>query len=539
MTDRLDLPTRYREQIESLLQEFVPEAEVWAYGSRVSGLNHEASDLDLVLRGPDLEPISMDQILDLEEAFERSNIPILVEARDWSRLPKSFHREIAQNYVAIQKVSPSKVKHQVTLEKMIEVNPKRPLTKGTRTPFISMADVVEHSRSPESTKIRKYKGGGARFRYGDTLLARITPCLENGKTAWVNNLAKGVTAHGSTEFIVLAARTGITHPLFIYYLARSPTFRAYAIEQMTGTSGRQRVPTEAVKAYRFELPPLEEQRRIAHVLGALDDKIELNRRMCETLEEMARALFRSWFVDFDPVRAKMEGRWREGESLPGLPAELYDHFPNRLVPSELGPIPDGWQVKMLGEIAREIRSNVHPLQSPNKVFHHFSLPAYDKGQSPIPEAGEKIRSSKTKIKPGVVLISRLNPDIERVWLADVSAERSVCSKEFLVLAPYPPLGRSYIYCLGRSESFRDTFQSLVTGTSKSHQRVRADVTLAVNVIYPSSPVINGFDQEASSLLERSLACRREARSLTALRDTLLPKLVSGEVRAGEAEALLA
>ena len=100
---------------------------------------------------------------------------------------------------------------------------------------------------------------------------------------------------------------------------------------------------------RFLIPPLPEQRAIAHVLGKLDDKIELNRRMNETLEEMARALFKSWFVNFDPVRAKMEGRWRRGESLPGLPAELYDLFPDRLVPSELGDIPEGWEVKALAE----------------------------------------------------------------------------------------------------------------------------------------------------------------------------------------------
>ena len=104
--------------------------------------------------------------------------------------------------------------------------------------------------------------------------------------------------------------------------------RQYAISQMTGTSGRQRVPTEALNHLEIPLPPLEEQRAIAHVLGTLDDKIELNRRMNETLEAMARALFTSWFVDFEPVRAKMDGRWHRGESLPGLPADLFDLFPD-------------------------------------------------------------------------------------------------------------------------------------------------------------------------------------------------------------------
>ena len=111
-----------------------------------------------------------------------------------------------------------------------------------------------------------------------------------------------------------------------------------------------------------QVPPLPEQRAIAHVLGTLDDKIELNRRMNETLEEMARALFKSWFVDFDPVRAKMEGRWRRGESLPGLPADLYDLFPNRLVDSELGEIPEGWEVGVLDDVI-ELLSGVTPKTS--------------------------------------------------------------------------------------------------------------------------------------------------------------------------------
>ncbi|MDW8228040.1 MAG: restriction endonuclease subunit S [Anaerolineales bacterium] len=103
-------------------------------------------------------------------------------------------------------------------------------------------------------------------------------------------------------------------------------------------------PVTYLRTIELPLPPLPEQRAIAHILGTLDDKIELNRRMSQTLEAMARALFKAWFVDFEPVRAKMEGRWRRGESLPGLPAELYDLFPDRLVPSELGEIPEGWRV---------------------------------------------------------------------------------------------------------------------------------------------------------------------------------------------------
>ena len=304
---------------------------------------------------------------------------------------------------------------------VIDVNPKRVLTRSAPAPFVSMADVREHHRSFVTRQTREYKGGGARFRNGDTLLARITPCLENGKTAWVTGLPDGVIAHGSTEFIVMSAQAGVTDPLFVYYLARSPVFRSYAINQMTGTSGRQRVPTEAVKTYAFLLPPLEEQQRIAHVLGTFDDKIELNRRMNETLEEMAKTLFKSWFVDFDPVRAKLDGRWRPGESLPGLPAELYSHFPERLVGSQIGFIPEGWRAERLGEgFVRQLRLAEDPLEAPDTLFAHYSIPAFDRGELPVMEWGSGIRSRKTRLRPNVVLVSKLNPDIERVWLVDVA-----------------------------------------------------------------------------------------------------------------------
>ena len=123
----------------------------------------------------------------------------------------------------------------------------------------------------------------------------------------------------------------------------------HAKSMATGTTVLH-LARDAIPSYAFGLPPLEEQRAIAHVLGTLDDKIELNRRMNETLEAMARALFTSWFVDFEPVRAKMDGRWHRGESLPGLPAEHFDLFPDTLAPSQLGDIPEGWEVKALGEV---------------------------------------------------------------------------------------------------------------------------------------------------------------------------------------------
>ena len=273
------------------------------------------------------------------------------------------------------------------------------------------------------------------------------------------------------------------------------------------------------------IPPLPEQRAIAHILGTLDDKIELNRRMNQTLEAMARAIFQDWFVDFGPVRAKMEGQD------PYLAPELWNLFPDRLADSALGEIPEGWGVETLSEVVTHLRTNENPGKYPDTLFSHFSIPAYDQGQVPQQDPGGSIKSSKTVVQPGVVLLSKLNPEIERVWLVDVTArERAICSTEFLVLSPRLPFPRSYVYCYFQTPVFRDLIQTLVTGTSGSHQRVQPNSILSLPAIIPSAPVIDMFDQQAEAFLVMSLTYLRGSTALAAQRNTLLPKLVSGEVR---------
>jgi len=280
-----------------------------------------------------------------------------------------------------------------------------------------------------------------------------------------------------------------------------------------------------VHARRISVPPVAEQRHIAAILGALDDKIELNRRMSETLDEMARALFKSWFVDFDPVHAKAEGRPSS------LPPDLDALFPDSFEPSELGPIPAGWRTERFGTIVDQHRHSEHPFDSPATVFDHYSIPAYDATQTAKEEAGEHIKSAKLRVLPGTVLLSRLNPEIERVWLSDVTpGDRAVCSTEFMVLEPRQPIGRNYVYCLTRSPSFRRQIESLVTGTSRSHQRARPEAVLSLPVLIPPASLVHCFGKQVSPALTRTLHCRKEMKALAALRDTLLPKLLSGELR---------
>jgi len=319
---------------------------------------------------------------------------------------------------------------------------------------------------------------------------------------------------------------------FLRYWLNSPIMAAHIHGFRDGTvAERLNLPT--IRALTVALPPLAEQRAIAHILGTLDDKIELNRRMTETLEAMARALFKSWFVDFDPVRAKAEGRG------PGLPQPLADLFPARLVDSELGEIPEGWEVGMFGDVVEQVRDSENPLESPEKGFRHFSIPAFDDGQWPNQELGESIKSLKSRVPPGVVLLSKLNPEIERVWLVDVEpGGRAVCSTEFLVLAPRAPHGRSFVYCLARSPLFRRELEGLVTGTSKSHQRAQVSSILQLPVVRPAQSLLTRFEGAAEPLLARSLECRRESRTLASVRDALLPKLISGEMRVKNAQKVV-
>ncbi len=194
---------------------------------------------------------------------------------------------------------------------------------------------------------REFQGGGSRFAVGDTLMARITPCLENGKITQFTADSKEIIGHGSTEFIIIRGRPNVSDTNFVYYLTRWDDVRLFAIAQMSGTSGRQRVPTDSLQNLDVELPSLLEQQKIAHILGSLDDKIELNSQMNETLEAMVLAIFKSWFVDFDPVRAKVEGRQPAGIDVETI-ALLPEHFED----SEIGEIPSGWKIERFEKILR-------------------------------------------------------------------------------------------------------------------------------------------------------------------------------------------
>ena len=320
---------------------------------------------------------------------------------------------------------------------------------------------------------------------------------------------------------------------YLRYFLASSAFQSQIRSIASGSVQLNYGPTH-LKQMNILVPPFSEQCLIASILGTLDDKIELNRRMNETLEAMAQALFKSWFVNFEPVRAKSEGRWRRGESLPGLPAEHYGLFPDRLVDSELGEIPEGWEVFNFDQLVIRHTESFSPAQNPSIEYELFSFPAYDAGQLPAVAPGSSIRSTKTKVLEGAILLSKLNPEIPRVWVpANATGMPQICSTEFLVLTPRPPVNRSLLFCLFTGEEFRTLLESLVTGTSRSHQRVPPKALMVSEVLAGSPSTFGRFGELIDGMVDRILSNRSESVELANLRDGLLPKLMSGELRVPE------
>lgn len=318
------------------------------------------------------------------------------------------------------------------------------------------------------------------------------------------------------------------NPRFLLYWLVSPDTQAHLLTMAGGGATRNALTKSMIEGLQLPQPPLPIQEAIASVLASLDDKIALNRRMNETLEAMARALFRSWFVDFDPVRAKAEGRPT------GLPADLDTLFPSEFEDSPLGEIPNGWRAGTVSDVAGMGRQQVNPGDAPDEVFAHFSIPAFDAGRNPILEVGFAIKSNKLVVTPGSILVSKLNPHIPRVWLTDVDpAYRAVGSTEFFVLQAKAPHSSAFLYSLMSSPEFAVDLQTLVTGTSNSHQRVQPEAFMSYSLAVPSDETATAFESLVKPLLDQVLANRKEMAQLAKTRDELLPRLLSGEIEVAE------
>ena len=537
----IDLNPKHFETVQHILAKYVPGCEVRAFGSRVKWTAKDYSDLDLAVVGS--KPLTLRQTGQLAEAFEESNLPIRVDVLDWHTISEEFKKIITEEYEVIQgseavtaneesgtisKNSTTKNNHWdvVKLGDVVQINPRRTLKKKKKAFHLAMKDVEVYKREIISHSSKEFRGSGTRFQNGDTLLARITPCLENGKTVYVDCLKSNQIGHGSTEFIVLSGIEDKTDNLFVYYLARDPGLRTFAIHSMQGSTGRQRVDADSLRLFEFSLPPIEEQRRIAHILGTLDGKIELNRQINETLDATARAIFKSWFVDFDPVKSKMEGR-----KPPCMDTEAAALFPSAFKDSSLKKIPHGWQITTIDEDFNLVMGQSPPGSTYNEDGE--GMPFYQ-GRTDFgfryPTQRVYCSAPKRFAEEGDTLVSVRAP------VGDINMVKEKCSIGRGVAAIRHKSGsRSYTYYT--MQSLKEIFSRYEAEGTVFGSINKTDFQ-TLSHLRPPDEIVETFERLVHPLDQTIENNENESRTLAQTRDTLLPKLLSGEIRVDEANEIL-
>ena len=325
---------------------------------------------------------------------------------------------------------------------------------------------------------------------------------------------------------------------FLHYVVASRQFTDYVVSVQTGTAVPH-ISRNQIGEYEFILPSFPQQRTIARILGTLDDKIDLNRRMNETLEAMARALFKDWFVDYGPVRAKAEGRD------PGLPQSLADLFPARVVDSDLGEIPEGWLVESLADRIEAVKGVSYkgsglgaggvPLHNLNSIhegggYKYEGIKYY---------SGE--HAERHVVLPGDVIVANTEQGHERLLIGyaavvpDFYGSYAIASHHIYRLRPKPrsQLKTSYLCWLLNSPQMHDVVSGFANGTTVN--MLPFDALQKPLMVCPPATLVEAFDALAANVGQRCEEMLSESRTLAALRDLLLPKLISGEIRLREAE----
>ena len=329
----------------------------------------------------------------------------------------------------------------------------------------------------------------------------------------------------NSGMVLLRADQSQLSPLFLYQFVRSSLFKQQVLALTTG-SAQPQLPIRDIIRINLTFPPLPEQKAIASVLGTLDDLIEANREINETLEEMARALFKSWFVDFDPVRARLEGRQPAG-----MDAATAALFPNHFQDSELGQIPKGWVNTTIGETC-EINSWSLGKNDKLDTLEYVEISEVNRGDIAdivTYHRGDEPSRARRRLRHGDSVLSTVRPDRGAYFLSLNPPENRVASTGFAVLTP-SKTPWSFIHAAMTQPEVSDHLGHLADGGA--YPVVRPEIIGAIEVVVPnSSAILDAFQQVCAPLFEMAESNRLESRDLATLRDTLLPKLLSGEVKA--------
>ena len=507
------------------------------FGSRATGTFSPASDIDLALYG---DGVTLADQADLASRMEDLNLPVTVDLLRVSTVDsdvlrkhieqhgKLFYQKAATNRASEEKsLAMASEWKKYKLTDLAELSGGFAFKSGDYAPFgrfilrtLNIRDDGNISKDDAVFLPEELCAQYERFelREHDTLFVMVGATL--GKVGFVR--ADDLPALLNQNMWLIRAKQEIADARFVHY-----AFRNSIIKSLHWASGsaREFLRRDDCRNISIAAPQkIEEQRAIAHILGTLDDKIELNRKMNETLEAMTRALFQSWFVDFAPVRAKAEGRD------PGLPADIAALFPDSFENSELGPIPKGWRLLPLPEVI-----DVNPSRPLRKgaIAPYLDMANMPTQGHSADEVVEREFSSGMRFINGDTLVARITPCLEngKTAFVDFLDENQVGwgSTEYIVLRPKPPLPNEFAYCLARSAVFRDFAIQSMTGSS-GRQRVPAEALSHFKIVSPSEPVAELFGSFVEPLFVRAGQVAKESRALAALRDTLLPKLISGELR---------
>ena len=379
------------------------------------------------------------------------------------------------------------------LKDIVEINPTESLKKGTVAKKIGMDVLQPYCRAIPSFSFEPYTGG-TKFKNGDTIMARITPCLENGKTAMVNILDDNEIGFGSTEYIVFRAKNNITDPCFIYYLVTSDCIRNPAIKSMVGSSGRQRVQTDVVANLSIKLPPFPTQQKIAAILSSLDDKIELNNKININLEQQAGVLFKNWFVDFEPFGGKMPEGWKVGKL-----SDIADYL-NGLAMQKFRPLEDeeGLPVLKIKELRQGCYDESSELCSPSKVRPEYI------------------------IHDGDVIFSWSGSLLVDIWCG------GTCGLNQHLFKVTSQTYEKWFYYLWTKHHL-DKFIFLAADKATTMGHIKREELDKAEVVIPDDKTYQNLTSVIKPFIDEIINNRIENRKLSQIRDGLLPKLMNGEI----------
>lgn len=395
---------------------------------------------------------------------------------------------------------------EVTLGDFMQCNPKRAIKKGQKARKITMDLLIPHSKTIRNWNYEPYNGG-AKFQNGDTIMARITPCLENGKHAFVSILDKGEIAYGSTEYFVFCGKEEVSDNDFVYYLTKTPLFRDTAIKSMVGSSGRQRAQMDVLENLKMLVPKdISDQRRIASILSSLDRKIELNNKINADLEEMAQTIFKNWFVDFEPFK---DGKF---------------------VDSELGMIPEGWKVGRLTEIASYMNGLAMQKYPPEN--NEDSLPVLkikELGQGFCGTDSDRCSCNikdECKIHNGDVIFSWSGTLLVDVWCG---GDCGLNQHLFKVTSKDYPKWFYYYWTKHHLQEFIHIAKDKAVTMGHIKRGHLEEALVAI----PDNDSMEKAHELFEPILSKMISLRLESSRLSLLRDTLLPRLMSGEIEVPE------